>query len=190
VSGERSRLRATGQTDEGRCLAWGSPRPLDPLGPRSQFPAASAPAHGTPARLSSNIAVRTSRDGRHTAPPSLRPSWLRQSQACFPHTPAVDLAAASVSTWAVPRGAATAVQALRGHNALVSRAIVWVLGFVLVTGIFGTVYLMEQQSLRASANTEPAAVAAREVQLLAAGSGNLSEQRVELSADSGPFVVV
>lgn len=66
----------------------------------------------------------------------------------------------------------------------------WVLGFVLVTGIFGTVYLMEQQSLRASANTDPAAVAAREVQLLAAGSGNLSEQRVELSADSGPFVVV
>jgi len=71
-----------------------------------------------------------------------------------------------------------------------SRTIVWVLGFVLVTGIFWTVYLTEQQSVRASANTEPAAVAAREVQLLAAGSGTLSEQRVELTADSGPFVVV
>jgi len=67
---------------------------------------------------------------------------------------------------------------------------VWVLGFVLVTGIFGTVYVVAQQSVRASANTEPAAVAAREVQLLAAGSGALSEQRVELTADSGPFVVV
>ena len=82
------------------------------------------------------------------------------------------------------------MQAVRVDNALVSRAIVWVLGFVLVTGIFGTVYVVAQQSVRASANTEPAAVAAREVQLLAAGSGTLSEQRVELTADSGPFVVV
>jgi hypothetical protein len=79
---------------------------------------------------------------------------------------------------------------LRGDNALVSRAIVWVLGFVLVTGVFATVYVAAQQSVRASANTESAAVAAREVQLLAAGSGTLSEQRVELTADSGPFVVV
>jgi len=44
--------------------------------------------------------------------------------------------------------------------------------------------------VRASANTEPAAVAAREVQLLAAGSGSLSGQQVELTIDSGPFVVV
>ena len=61
---------------------------------------------------------------------------------------------------------------------------------MLVTGIFGTVYVVAQQSVRASANTEPAAAAAREVQLLAAGSGTLSDQRVELTADSGPFVVV
>jgi hypothetical protein len=75
-------------------------------------------------------------------------------------------------------------------NAFVSRTIVWVLGFVLVTGIFGTIYAVAQQSVRASANTEPAAVAAREVLLLATGTGDLSEQRVELTADSGPFVVV
>ena len=81
-------------------------------------------------------------------------------------------------------------QALRVNTALVSRTIVWVLGFVLLTGIFGKVYLVEQQSVRESANTEPAAVAAREVQLLAVGSGTLSEERVELTPDSGPFVVV
>lgn len=88
------------------------------------------------------------------------------------------------------RAAARPRLLLRVDNALVSRTIVWVLGFVLVTGIFGTVYVAAQQSVRASANTEPAAAAAREVQLLAAGSGTLSEQRVELTADSGPFVVV
>ena len=48
------------------------------------------------------------------------------------------------------------------NNALVSRTVVGALRFVLVTGIFGTVYLVEQQNARASANTEPAAVTARE----------------------------
>lgn len=66
----------------------------------------------------------------------------------------------------------------------------WVLGFVLLTGIFGTVYAMAQQNTRASANTEPAAVAAREVQLLTAGSGTLAGQRLELTTDTGPFVIV
>ena len=85
---------------------------------------------------------------------------------------------------------AQAATAARVDNAVVGKTIVWVLGFVLVTGIFGTVYGVAQQSVRASANTEPAAVAAREVQLLAAGSGTVSDQRVELTTDSGPFVIV
>jgi hypothetical protein len=68
------------------------------------------------------------------------------------------------------------------------RIIGWLAATIIVTLIFGSVYLTLQQFGRHSANAAPAAAAAAQVQQM--GSEPASGPRLELTPDSGVFVIV
>jgi hypothetical protein len=68
------------------------------------------------------------------------------------------------------------------------RIIGWLAASIIVTLIFGSVYVTLQQFGRHSANAAPAAAAAVQVQQM--GSEPTTEPRLELTADSGVFVMV
>jgi hypothetical protein len=68
------------------------------------------------------------------------------------------------------------------------RTIGWVAATIIITLIFGSVYATLQQFGRRLANAAPAAAAAAQVQQW--GSGPTTEPRLELTADSGIFVMV
>ena len=68
------------------------------------------------------------------------------------------------------------------------RVIAWLAAAIVVTLIFGSVYVTLQQFGRRSANAAPAAAAAAQVQLI--GSEPPTEPRLELTPDSGVFVIV
>jgi hypothetical protein len=68
------------------------------------------------------------------------------------------------------------------------RVIAWLTAAIVVTLIFGSAYVALQQLGRRSANAAPAAAAAAQVQLT--GSETLGMPRLELTPDSGVFVVV
>jgi hypothetical protein len=68
------------------------------------------------------------------------------------------------------------------------RAIGWLTAAIIITLIFGSTYAALQQLGRRSANAAPAAAAAAQVQLI--GSETLTVRRLELTPDSGVFVIV
>ena len=68
------------------------------------------------------------------------------------------------------------------------RTIGWLAAAAVVTLVFGSLYIAFQQSGRRSANVAPAAAAAAQVQLL--GTSAPAVPRVELTPDSGVFVIV
>ena len=68
------------------------------------------------------------------------------------------------------------------------RTIGWLAAAAVVTLVFGSLYLAFQQSGRRSANVAPAAAAAAQLQLL--GTSVPAGPRVELTPDSGVFVIV
>lgn len=68
------------------------------------------------------------------------------------------------------------------------RVIGWLAAAVIVTLIFGSVYVAFQQEGRRSANAAPASAAAAQVQLL--GSDTVPSPRLELTPDSGVFVII
>jgi hypothetical protein len=68
------------------------------------------------------------------------------------------------------------------------RIIGWLTATIIITLIFGSVYVTLQQFGRHSANAAPAAAAAAQIQQM--GSGPTAEPRLELTADSGIFVMV
>lgn len=68
------------------------------------------------------------------------------------------------------------------------RVVAWLTAAIVVTLIFGSAYGALQQLGRRSANAAPAAAAAAQVQLI--GSETLTAPRLELSPDSGVFVLV
>jgi hypothetical protein len=68
------------------------------------------------------------------------------------------------------------------------RIIGWLAAGIIITLIFGSVYVTLQQIGRHLANAAPAAAAAAQVQQM--GSGTLTGPRLELTADSGVFVMV
>jgi hypothetical protein len=59
---------------------------------------------------------------------------------------------------------------------------------IVITLIFGSVYVSLQQIGRRSADAAPAAAAAAQAQQM--GSGSLAEPRLELTPDSGVFVII
>ncbi|MFE5838814.1 hypothetical protein [Arthrobacter sp. NPDC056493] len=69
------------------------------------------------------------------------------------------------------------------------RIIGWLTAAVVVTALFGSVYLVLQQVERRSANDAPAAAAAAQVQLIGAGTASAGP-RLELTPDSGVFILV
>jgi hypothetical protein len=68
------------------------------------------------------------------------------------------------------------------------RLIGWLTAAIIITLIFGSTYAALQQLGRRSANAAPAAAAAAQVQLI--GSEKLTVPRLELTPDSGVFVIV
>jgi hypothetical protein len=68
------------------------------------------------------------------------------------------------------------------------RAIGWLTAAIIITLIFGSSYAALQQLGRRSANAAPAAAAAAKAQLI--GSETLTAPRLELTPDSGVFVIV
>jgi hypothetical protein len=68
------------------------------------------------------------------------------------------------------------------------RIIAWLAATIIITLIFGSVYVTLQQSGRHSANAAPAAAAAAQVQQM--GFKPTTEPGLELTADSGVFVIV
>ena len=68
------------------------------------------------------------------------------------------------------------------------RVIGWLTAAVIITLVFGSVYAALQQLGRRSANAAPAAAAAAQVQLI--GSETATAPRLELTPDSGVFVIV
>jgi hypothetical protein len=68
------------------------------------------------------------------------------------------------------------------------RVIGWLTAAIIVTLIFGSTYGALQQFGRRSADAAPAAAAAAEVQLM--GSETLTAPRLELTPDTGVFVIV
>lgn len=69
------------------------------------------------------------------------------------------------------------------------RIIGWAAAVVVVTLIFGSMYVVFQQSGRRTANVAPAAAAAAQLQLLGSVPAP-AVPRVELTTDSGVFVIV
>lgn len=81
---------------------------------------------------------------------------------------------------------------LRGACPMITgmkRTIGWLAAAVVVTLVFGSLYITFQQSGRRSANVAPAAAAAAQVQLLGSTSFPMVP-RIELTPDSGVFVIV
>lgn len=74
-----------------------------------------------------------------------------------------------------------------GMNAT-GRLIAWLSAAVVVSLIFGSVYASFQQLGRRTANDAPAAAAAAQVQLL--GAEKVPPPRVELTPESGIFVII
>jgi hypothetical protein len=68
------------------------------------------------------------------------------------------------------------------------RVIGWLTAAIIITLIFGSAYAALQQFGRRSANAAPAAAAAAQVQLI--GSETVTAPRLELTPDSGVFVIV
>ncbi|MET3719650.1 MULTISPECIES: hypothetical protein [unclassified Arthrobacter] len=68
------------------------------------------------------------------------------------------------------------------------RIIGWLAAAAVVTVVFGSLYIAFQQSGRRSANVAPSAAAAAQMQLL--GTSVASVPLVELTPDSGVFVIV
>lgn len=68
------------------------------------------------------------------------------------------------------------------------RVIAWLTAAIVVTLIFGSAYVALQQLGRRSANAAPAAAAAAQVQLI--GSETATMPPLELTPDSGVFVLV
>ncbi|WP_427131998.1 hypothetical protein [Pseudarthrobacter sp. S9] len=70
------------------------------------------------------------------------------------------------------------------------RATAWVTAGLIITILCGMFYAVQQQTVRRSANTEPAAAVERELQLIDFGSHASAEPALELNQNSGPFVIV
>lgn len=68
------------------------------------------------------------------------------------------------------------------------RVIAWLTAAIVVTLMFGSAYVALQQLGRRSADAAPAAAAAAQVQLI--GAETVSMPRLELTPDSGVFVLV
>ncbi|MBT2568161.1 hypothetical protein J7I84_16970 [Arthrobacter sp. ISL-85] len=68
------------------------------------------------------------------------------------------------------------------------RIIGWAAAALVVTVVFGTMYVCLQQVIRHSANMAPAAAAAAQVQEMPSATPNTP--RLELTPDSGVFVIV
>jgi hypothetical protein len=68
------------------------------------------------------------------------------------------------------------------------RTIAWLTAAVVVSIIFGSIYLTFQQLGRRSANDAPAATAAAQVELL--GAETVPPPRLELTPESGIFVII
>jgi hypothetical protein len=74
------------------------------------------------------------------------------------------------------------------HDGVMRRVIGWLTAAIIVTLIFGSVYGALQQLGRRSANAAPAAAGAAEVQQI--GSERFTAPRLELTPDTGVFVIV
>lgn len=64
----------------------------------------------------------------------------------------------------------------------------WLAAAVIITLVFAAVYLTLQQSGRQAVNTAPAAAVAAQVQQI--GSDPATGPRLELTSDSGPFMII
>lgn len=74
------------------------------------------------------------------------------------------------------------------HDGGMRRVISWLTAAIIITLIFGSTYAALQQLGRRSANAAPAAAADAKAQLI--GSEPLTAPRLELTPDSGVFVIV
>lgn len=88
----------------------------------------------------------------------------------------------------IPMSGAWATPAVRADDSPMQRIIAWLAAAIVITLIFGSVYVTLQQFGRHAANAAPAAAAAAQVQQM--GSGPTAGPRLELTADSGVFVIV
>jgi hypothetical protein len=77
---------------------------------------------------------------------------------------------------------------LPGRARGTARTIAWLTATVVVSIISGSVYVSFQQLGRRTANAAPAATAAAQVELL--GAETVPSPRLELTAESGIFIIV
>lgn len=77
---------------------------------------------------------------------------------------------------------------VRGDDCRMQRIMGWVAAALIVTIVFGSVYLTLQHIGRQGVNDAPAAAAAAQVQNI--GSDPATGPRLELTKDSGTFVIV